>query len=257
MVHASLRAIGPVEGRADGVISALQEAVGPTGTLMMILGAELDWFTVDDAPTETVAELLRVTSPFDAKTSPALKDVGYLAEAFRRREGVIVTNHPDGRFAAWGARAHELLDDAPWDDYYGPDSPLDRFCRARGRVLRMGADLNTVTALHWAEYLADVPNKRRRTLYFLMPGSDGPEIRAVTSLDNEHGIVDWEGEDYFALILQAYLDEGHGIRGWIGGARSELIEAAHIVAFGAGWMERHLGAESRMSHGVRPRAGRR
>ena len=32
MVHASLRAIGPVLGGADGVIDALEVAVGPSGT---------------------------------------------------------------------------------------------------------------------------------------------------------------------------------------------------------------------------------
>ena len=30
MVHASLRRIGPVVGRADGVVDALEAAVGPT-----------------------------------------------------------------------------------------------------------------------------------------------------------------------------------------------------------------------------------
>ncbi len=37
MVHASLRAIGPVEGGAGGVLDALEEAVSPQGTLLMPL----------------------------------------------------------------------------------------------------------------------------------------------------------------------------------------------------------------------------
>ncbi|MBP3185363.1 MULTISPECIES: AAC(3) family N-acetyltransferase, partial [Enterobacteriaceae] len=32
MVHASLKAIGPVEGGAETVVAALRSAVGPTGT---------------------------------------------------------------------------------------------------------------------------------------------------------------------------------------------------------------------------------
>ena len=35
IVHASLRRIGPVEGRAAGVVAALDSAVGPTGLLVV------------------------------------------------------------------------------------------------------------------------------------------------------------------------------------------------------------------------------
>ena len=38
MVHASLRAIGPVTGGADAVLDALEAAVGEDGTLLMVLG---------------------------------------------------------------------------------------------------------------------------------------------------------------------------------------------------------------------------
>lgn len=38
MVHASLRAIGPVEGGAAGVANALDAAVGPEGTVLRTWG---------------------------------------------------------------------------------------------------------------------------------------------------------------------------------------------------------------------------
>jgi aminoglycoside N3'-acetyltransferase len=106
-------------------------------------------------------------------------------------------------------------------------------------VLRLGADPNTVTLLHYAEYLAAVPMKRRvlRHRRVLRPG--GPFIRTVRSLDDSHGIVPWAGEDYFTLILQNYLAEGHGARGRVGEAASELLDARDLVAYGAAWMERH------------------
>lgn len=34
MLHASLKAIGPVEGGAETIVRALRSAVGPSGTLM-------------------------------------------------------------------------------------------------------------------------------------------------------------------------------------------------------------------------------
>jgi aminoglycoside N3'-acetyltransferase len=240
MVHASLRALGPVDGGAQGVVEALKGAVGPEGTLVMILGAELDWFEIDEPPDVSVQELLEIATPFDAHGTPALEEVGVLAEIFRKSDGVMVTDHPDGRFAAWGARAPELVRDTPWHHYYGPDSVLDRLCRGGGRVLRLGANWDTVTVLHLAEYLANLPRKRARTLHFLVASAQGPQLRSVTSLDNSNGIVDWRGEDYFSLIVKAYVAAGHGVRGQVGGARSELFDAAHLVDFGARWMEAHL-----------------
>jgi len=240
MVHASLRAIGPVEGGADGVLDALEATVGPRGTLFMTLGARDDWAWVNERPEADRPGLLRDAEPFDALVTPAQPDVGTLAEVFRRRPGTKVSGHPEGRFAASGARAGELVEAAPWHDYYGPGSPLERFVRGGGRVLRLGADLDTLTVLHYAEYLAPVPSKRRVRRHRMVMGPDGPELRVVECLDDEHGIVDHPGEDYFAVILREYLATGRAVIGVVGRATSELIDAADVVEFGAAWMGRHL-----------------
>ena len=236
MVHASLRAIGPVARGADGVLDALEQAVGADGTLLMILGAEIahDW--VNRRPEEEREGLLAGAPPFDPETAPVFHEVGYLAEVFRRRPGTLVTDNPSGRFGARGRLAPELLADAPWDDYYGPGSPLDRLCRAGGRVLRLGASPDTTTVLHLSEYLAEVPNKRRVRRHYVCRGETGRMIRTVECLDDEHGIVDWPGEDYFAIILREYLPHGRARQGLVGNAPSELIDAADLVAFGAQWM---------------------
>ena len=240
MIHASLRRIGPVEGGTTGVLDALDVAVGAEGTLMMILGAVVDHEWVNQHPEDERAALLANEAPYDPLVSPVLPEVGHLAEAFRTRTGTIVTDNPSGRFAARGRRAEELLGNAPWNDYYGPDSPLDRFCRIGGRVLRLGANPDTTTVLHFAEYLADVPGKRRVLRHYRVRGPGGPETRSVESLDDEFGIVDWQGEDYFAIILREYLATGRGERGRVGQAEAELIEARDIVAFGARWMGANL-----------------
>ena len=240
MIHASLRAIGPVEGGADGVLDALERAVGPDGTLFMILGAEIAHDFVNHLPEAERPALLADAPPFDVATAPVLPEVGTLAEKFRKRPGTLVNDNPSGRFGASGRLAHDLLHDAPWHDYYGPRSPLDRFCRIGGRVLRLGASADTTTVLHYAEYLADLPNKRRVRRHYVCQGADGPETRAIECLDDEHGIVDWPGEDYFATILREYLATGRAAQGRVGQAASELIDAADFVRFGAEWMTRHF-----------------
>jgi aminoglycoside N3'-acetyltransferase len=250
MVHASLRRLGPVEGGPRGVIAALDEAVGSRGGLLMILGATVDHEWVNQRPEPEREALLVHETPYDPLAAPVLPEVGYLAEAFRTHPGTIVTDNPSGRFAARGGRATELLRDAPWDDYYGPGSPLDRLCRGGGKVLRLGANPDTMTVLHYAEYLADVPGKRRVRRHYRVQGPRGPETRSVESLDDEFGIVTWPGEkagtvawsdsDYFAVILKAYFAEERGVHGRVGNAEAELIGAQDVVDFGARWMTTNL-----------------
>jgi aminoglycoside N3'-acetyltransferase len=240
MLHASLRAVGPVAGGAAGLLAALDAAVGPEGTLLMVLGAGgvAEW--AHQPPNADAVAALRPEEAFDAARSPAHPELGWLAEVFRCADGTQVTQHPLGRFGARGRLAAWLLADAPWDNYYGPGSALDRLCQAGGRVLRLGADLGTVTLLHWAEYLAPLAAKRRLPRYVAVAGATGPEIRYVDALDDAEGIVAWEGEDYFALLLRDYLATGRALQGQVGGAASELIDARDLVAFAVPWMQANL-----------------
>jgi aminoglycoside N3'-acetyltransferase len=251
MLHASLRKIGLGRGEvgpggAERLLDALEAAVGPNGTLMMVLGTDypMDW--VYDHPPEARAALLEGSPPFDHRSAPILWEVGWLAEAFRCRPGTLVSDNPSGRFGARGAQAEALLADQPWDDYYGPGSPLDTLCRWNGKVLRLGADPETVTALHFAEYLADLPDKKRVRWDYVVAGADGaPRHVWIDCLDDLGGIADWDGEDYFAVILRAYLELGRHQAGRVGQARSELIDATDMVQFGARWMEENLSIASR------------
>ena len=246
MVHASLRRLGlgraeVGEGGAELLLDALEAAVRPGGTLLMVLGTDypMDW--VNEHPPEARAALLAGSAAFDHLDAPVLPEVGWLAEVFRRRPGTLVSVNPSGRFGARGAGAADLLAGQPWHDYYGPGSPLDRLCRQGGRILRLGADPETVTALHHAEYVADVAEKRRVRWDYVVVGAEGePEHVWIDCLDDAHGIAEWQGEDYFALILKAYLARGRHREGFVGKARSELLDAADLVAFGASWMEENL-----------------
>lgn len=242
-VHASLRRLGPVEGGAVGVISAIERAVGPTGTLMMVLGATNEWDWVNTHPESERAGLLADAEPFDPVTTPSLPEVGVLGEVLRTMPGTVVNDHPEGRFAARGRLAGDLLRDLPWDDYYGPGSALARFVDSGGRVLRLGANPDTVTVLHYAEYLADVPSTVRIRRHRKVLDAAGTRIVTVECLDDENGIVPDERqptEDYFALILREYLATGRALSGAVGDAHAELIDAADIVTLGSAWMAAHL-----------------
>lgn len=245
MVHASLRRMGlarsqGVTGGAELLLDAVEAVIGPDGTLLMILGSDYaqDW--VNERPIEQRAALLAGTEPFDPAVARAMPEVGRLAEAFRQRPGTLLSANASGRFGARGRRAEELLRDQPWNDYYGPDSPLEKLCAWGGKILRLGANPDTVTALHYAEYLARLAGKRRTRWDYLLKTDEGPRHRWIDCLDDSRGIAEWEGEDYFAMILKSYLAEGRARTGRVGLASAELLDAADLVAFGARWMEANL-----------------
>ena len=218
MVHASLRNVGPIVGGADTLLGCLLETLGPNGTVLMVLGA-------DDE------------EPFKALATPADEDMGILAEIFRQRSGTNVNNHAAARYGAYGPRATELLEPVPLHVYHGPGSVSERFTEPGGAVLRLGANIDTVTLTHWAEYLAKIPSKRRVRLRY--ERTDIGE-QWIESLDDTYGIADWEGGDYFSQILLDFLAAGHAKTGPIGNCMAELFEAKPFVAFAVEWLETHL-----------------
>ena len=110
-----------------------------------------------------------------------------------------------------------------------------------GRVLRLGADLETATVLHFAEYLVELPQKRRVRRHRRVRRGDETAIVTVECLDDEHGIAEYPPGDYFGFLLRDYLATGRARSGSVGRAPSELIEARDLVAFGVGWMAQRLG----------------
>lgn len=240
MLHASMRAIGAVDGGAASVVRALDAAVTPSGTLLMVLGARDDWAWINARPEEERLALLSKAEPFNAEQTPADPEVGVLAEVFRTMPGTCISDHPEGRFGARGLRALDLTRDVPWNDYYGPGSPLQQLVDLDGFVLRLGADSNTVTLFHYAEYLTDLPNKRRVRRHRRVAGPGEPQVRVVECLDDSDGITDYPGEDYFADILTDFMKNHGGNRGLVGNARAELLRASELVDFAANWMSRNL-----------------
>ncbi len=219
MIHASMRRVGPVERGAAGVIEALRVAVGASGTLVMVLSADED-------------------DPFDALRSEVdVEDMGILAEVFRTYPGVSVNDHPADRFAAVGPAASSLLEPTPLHDYHGPGSVLERLTERCGKVLRLGANVDTVTLTHYAEYLAEVPNKVRVRRRYVR--ADTGEVW-IESLDDTDGIATWDGGDYFPQIFLDYRASGAVRIGPVGSCEAELFDAAPFVKFAVEWMNLHL-----------------
>ncbi|MEI5100183.1 aminoglycoside 3-N-acetyltransferase [Streptomyces sp. PmtG] len=248
MFHTRMSAIGYVAGGPQTLIGALSDVVGERGTLMVTCG----W---NDAPPYEFStdwpqewqDAVRAEHPaYDPDLSEADHGNGRLPEALRRWPGAVRSRHPDASFAALGAHADELMADHPWDDPHGPDSPLARLVDRGGRVLLLGAPLDSLTLLHHAEALADAPGKR--FVDYEQPVLEGGERvwRRFHDIDSSDGAFDYspvvpEGVWPFEVIGRELLATGKGLRGSVGAAESHLFEARDVVDFGVAWMESKLG----------------
>lgn len=241
MVHAACRRIGPVYGGPDAVIVALRDAVGAGGTVMAYLDWDAPWEDFSDADGRVLAEWRAHVLPFDPASTRAARANGVLPEFLRTTPGAVRSANPGASMAAVGARAAWLTADHPLDYGYGPGSPLAKLVEARGKVLMLGAPLDTMTLMHHAEHLARLPRKRivRRETPFATP--QGTAWRMVEEFDTSEPVVDALPENFIEHIVNAYLGTGKGAQGRVGKAHSVLVDAADILRFAIGWLERQAG----------------
>lgn len=211
VVHSSLSSLGRVEGGADAVVEALLEAIGPDGTLAV--------------PTFT-----RYHEPYDPATSAST--VGAVTEAVRTRDEVERSGHPTKSVAAIGPEAAELVADHEPSNSLGPASPIHRLLERGGRVLLVGVDHTTNSALHVAERLAGVPYRDQTAeTQTLVDG----EVETVT-VNRVHC------SGGFEAIAPLARHAGIVSRGRIGDAEVRLIDGAPLLDLAVELLESDPGA---------------
>jgi len=243
MLHASVKAIGWIVGGPDVVLDAILEVLTPAGTLMMYVAWESDVYQMAVEPwsQEKRQAYLSEHPAFDAATSRSYRPWSILTEYIRTRPGAHRSENPEWSVVAVGSQAEWLTKDHPLQHGSGPGSPFEKLVRAQGKLLLLGSPVSDVSILHYAEYLAQVPDKRSVRYQVPMMRHGQREWVLVEELDSGGGIVQWPGGHYFQLIMEAYLATGRGRRGRVGAAQSYLFEAADLVHFAARWMEREFG----------------
>lgn len=245
MLHASVKAVGWIVGGPDVIIQAILDVIGPQGTLMMYAGWE-------EAPYLTIAleegrgeAYLAECPAFDPERSRANRKWSILTEYLRTWPGARRSDHPEASVVAVGAKAAWLTEDHPLHYPYGPGSPFAKLCEAGGKVLLLGSPLNAVTVLHYAETIAEIPDKR--IVRYRMPIlREGKRVWVeIEDIDTGEGIVEGHSnEEYFAEIVREYLASGKGRWGTVGAASSYLFDAAELVDFAVRWLERSFGGKA-------------
>lgn len=241
MLHASVKAIGWIVGGPDMVIQAVLDVLGPEGTLMMYVKCEdpLDGF--DFWSVERKQAYLDEYPAFDPERSRALRSWSILTEYLRTWPGACRSNHPEASIVAVGGKAEWITSDHPLKYGYGRGSPLAKLCDSGGKVLLLGAPLNTLTILHHAEHIADIPNKRIERFTWPMMVSGKRQWVDIEQFDTSSGIVDWPDGNYWRRICEEYLDLGRCRTGKVGSAGSYLFDAGDLTGYAVAWLESKFG----------------
>jgi aminoglycoside 3-N-acetyltransferase len=245
MVHAGLRSVGPMLGGPDSLIDAILDATAPGGTLLVYTDWNDDFHELAGDDGRVPAEIRDDVRPFDPLSSRAIRDNGAFPELVRTRPAARRSGNPGASCAALGDRAEWLTSDHALDYGYGEQSPFARLVDANGKVLMIGAPLDTMTILHHAEHRAGIPGKRIIRFEVPLAREGRTEWRTCEEFDTSRPVINGLVDDYFAGIVEEFLATGRGRRGNVGNAASVLVPAAEIVGHAVGWLERRFAAQAK------------
>jgi|SRR5450830_87268 len=142
-LHSSLKSLGYVEGGAAAVVHALQDAVGPQGTLL------LPTYYLPGGSVRATCEMNDYV--FDPRRHGT--HMGRLPEAFLASGNIHRSIHPTHSVSAWGRHAADLTEAhhrAP--SIFGMGSPWQRFIGCdQAKVLGLGISMGPVTFYHALE----------------------------------------------------------------------------------------------------------
>jgi aminoglycoside 3-N-acetyltransferase len=242
MVHCRMSTLGCVVGGAETVVRALLDVVGPKGTIMAYTG----W---QDAPPDDLGTLdeearrayVEEHPPYDPRVALSSRDHGRVPEALRTWPGALHSGHPEAGVAALGPLADAITASHPYDDAYGAGTPYAKLVEFGGEVAMLGAPLETVTLVHHAEAVAQVPGKRRVS-YGMPVLVDGERVWLTFSdIDTGEGALPYERvldeQDYIEHIARSALAAGIGDGGPVGEATAYLFDGRGLLEHAVSWIE--------------------
>jgi len=232
MLHASIRSVGRIAGGPDQIHLALKDALTADGTLLMYASSPDHYDEVGRGTlrADEEREVLDKLPALDPLTARSARDNGALVELLRTYPGTKVNAHVV-RFAAWGRHADRLLAPQPWNYAYGRGSTLERFVELNGRILLLGCSHDTVTFLHYAEHVADIPDKI--VVRFKVPMTEnGHRVwRDMEEFDTSAGAhANWP-DRFFARLVDTYCVTTGNRGGVVGDSPSVLLDARGLLEF--------------------------
>lgn len=229
LVHSSLSSIGWVNGGAVAVIQALIDVVTEEGTIVMPsqsveLSDPKEW---GNPPVpEEWWDIIRESMPaYNSNYTPTTRGMGQIVELFRSYPEVKRSNHPNYSFVAWGKHKNKILNQHPLEFGLGEQSPLGKLYIRESYVLLLGADFDSSTCFHLAEYR--IPNQK-------IINRGAPIIVEGKRVWKEYKELEFR-EELFQEVGQAFEAEHNMKVGKVGSANCRLFSLTEAVDFAEKW----------------------
>ncbi|OTA17328.1 hypothetical protein Xvie_01175 [Xenorhabdus vietnamensis] len=179
--------------------------------------------------------------PYDRLFSRASRDHGILAECVRTTKGAIRSQNPGASVAVLGNNAAYFVENHSLNYGYGTNSPFAKFVACQGKILMVGAPYETMSLLHHAEHLANIPNKRIRKMELPLLQNNQVSWVMLEEFDTVDPVCKQFNQDYFKDIVEhfCYLHPEMIVKGIIGSADTLLVPAKEILDYAVHWMENH------------------
>ena len=157
IIHGALKKFGPILNHAHDIIDPLLKILTSEGTLLCSsnTGNITDPKYWKNPPVKNYVLARKQLRTFDPKSSLPYHR-GKLAEVFFCYPKVYRSNHPVKSIMAIGKNAKYFTNFHNLHDPEGKNSPLHKLYKKNGKSLFIGTDLNSFSAMHVAENLADV-----------------------------------------------------------------------------------------------------
>lgn len=234
IVHSSLKSFGGwIPGGAPSVVLALQDVLGPEGTLVMPtqsmdLTDPSTWMNPPADPKWW--ELIRAEMPAYDPEMTETSGMGAIVDAFRQSGASLRSLHPHVSFAARGRLAPYIIEKQAYDYPLGEESPLARLYDADAHVLLIGCGHDRNTSLHLAEYRTEYKGRKeiQQQAPVLVQGSK----QWITYRDYNISSDDFDklGQDY-ELTNSSIFARGH-----IRQASCFLAPQRALVDYAAEWL---------------------
>ena len=186
IVHASLKSFGQLEGGARTVVDAL---LARTATLV---APAFTYNTLLNTP----AERPRSTFHRDSRVS---RDIGRVPQELVERAAAVRSFHPTLSFIALGRQADWIVTQQSLEQPY---QPIGALYELDGYALLIGVDFGSNTSLHYAEYLAGIPQLTR---YVSLGGQICPTTFPNCSADFDNLLPYLHGRERAVAVGHAHL----------------------------------------------------
>lgn len=209
LIHSSLKAVGEMEGRGEGLLQALIDYFVPGGGLLIF-------------PAHSWATVTKERPVFLAEKEPAC--VGTLPNLALRHPDAVRSLHPTHSVVAFGKDAAAYV--AGEERCNTPCPPMGCWCRLiyrKAKILLLGSPAAANTFLHAVEEMCHVPERLDPVGFpCVVIAPDGTQYPRIQHPHINHISV------YYDLLMPWLMENGAAFTGKVGDALTYVQDAAEV-----------------------------